>query len=235
MGTIWVRREAAARIVEARVAHSEVALDVGPGIRPQAFFRPAVHICAEPFLPYVERMRELHQGDERFVYLNCTWERALGLFPDKALDSVFALDVIEHLDKDEGRALLREAVRVAREQVVIHTPLGFFPQHHPPESNRDRWGMEGGDWQDHRSGWLPEDFEGDWDFVCCRQFHFLDHHDVPLAEPVGAFWAFLNLGAESRRLARVNPARVEQLVTLVADRTRPLRKRVTAWMGRQAS
>ena len=64
----------------------------------------------------------------RFVPFNGTWDQVLPLMPDASVDSVFALDVIEHMEKDDGLKFLREAERVARCQVMIFTPLvvAFF-------------------------------------------------------------------------------------------------------------
>ena len=49
--------------------------------------------------------------------------QALSLIPDKSLDVVVSLDVIEHLEKKDGLRLISEMERVAREQVVIFTPF----------------------------------------------------------------------------------------------------------------
>jgi hypothetical protein len=51
--------------------------------------------------------------------------------------------------------------------------------------------MNGGHWQDHRSGWEPADFpsgEG-WEIVACRDFHQRDAYGDKLSQPIGAMWA----------------------------------------------
>jgi hypothetical protein len=126
--------------------------------------------------------------DPRFLFFNATWDEVLPVIPDRSIDSVIALDVIEHLKYREGRRLLSEAVRISRKQVVIFTPLGFYRQSYA-RGDTDRWGMGGTYWQTHRSGWMPEDFPAEWRIVACADFHFLDEHDDPLPEPIGAFWA----------------------------------------------
>jgi hypothetical protein len=167
---------------------ARVVVDIGPGIRPQTILSPTTHICVEPFEPYVEKLREQVGEDPRFVFLNATWERVLPLMPDRSVDSVVALDVIEHLRPSEGKRFVKHAVRVARQQVVIFTPLGFFQQSYR-NGGMDRWGMKGGRWQTHRSGWSPDDFGRDWHVVACRDFHAVDEDEKPLDEPFGAFWA----------------------------------------------
>jgi hypothetical protein len=193
MNIAWVKRDELASAANHRIMHTQVVLDVGPGIRPQSYFEPGVHICIEPYLPYIERQQKVTNFDPRFVYLNSTWDVAMGLLPAKSVDSVFALDVIEHFEKQDGLKFLREAERVARHQIVIFTPLGYYPQAYDETHVRDRWGMDGGMWQAHHSGWLPEDFGEGWDFICCEAAHLVDQHEQLLDKPIGAIWAFRNL------------------------------------------
>jgi hypothetical protein len=115
------------------------------------------------------------------------WHEAVNFFPEKSVDTVFLVDVIEHLEKEEGRNLLALTEKIARKQVVVFTPLGFMPQHH--EDGKDAWGLNGADWQEHKSGWLPEDFSEDWQFFIAKEFHLIDNLLQPLEKPYGAFWA----------------------------------------------
>jgi SAM-dependent methyltransferase len=43
-------------------------------------------------------------------------------FPDSSFDSVLLLDVIEHLNDNDGRKLINESERVAAQRVVLSTP-----------------------------------------------------------------------------------------------------------------
>ena len=70
------------------------------------------------------------------------------LFSEDAFDAVIALDVIEHLEKEEGRTLIEKMRRVARRRVVLFTPNGFLPQ----EADENPW-------QEHKSGWTAAEFE----------------------------------------------------------------------------
>ena len=63
--------------------------------------------------------------------------------PDKSFDAVLALDLIEHLTKEQGFWLISQMERLARKKVVIFTPNGFVPQ--TPYDNNP--------WQAHISGW----------------------------------------------------------------------------------
>lgn len=180
-----------------RLLDAAVVLDIGPGICPQAYVNPCVHICAEPHLPYIHRLRQQTFADPRYVILNCTWQIAMKVLPDKSVDTVFAMDVIEHLTKEDGYELIREAQRVARQQVIIYTPWGFFPQSYEDPNKPDRWGLDGGFWQTHRSGWSPEDFDDKWEVLCCDAYHLVDQNEKALEKPFGAIWAICNLTAGS--------------------------------------
>lgn len=63
-------------------------------------------------------------------------------------DLALFIDVIEHLEKDEGWRVLDDLVRRAK-QVLVTTPLGFRPQE-----------IQGMPYETHRSGWYPWEFGG---------------------------------------------------------------------------
>ncbi len=199
MSVTWVERKEAKDAVRARVRRTDVVLDVGAGIRPMDYFRARTHLVVEPHKPYIETMLAGQKDPRRFVPLNGTWDQVLPLLPDDAVDSVFALDVVEHMEKEDGVKFLAEAERVARQQVMIFTPLGFFPQSYEHEGAEDRWGMDGAYWQTHRSGWDPEDFGDGWELVCCKAFHTKDDDGNPVDDPFGAIWAFRNFDGEPDR------------------------------------
>ena len=64
------------------------------------------------------------------------------MFEPASFDAVAALDVIEHLEKEEGYRLIETMERLARKVVVLSTPNGFLPQ-----SSDDN------ELQEHISGW----------------------------------------------------------------------------------
>jgi hypothetical protein len=69
------------------------------------------------------------------------------LFASRSIDAVVALDVIEHLERDAGIALVGRLERVARRRVVVFTPNGFVPQPGTAENP----------WQEHRAGFSADD------------------------------------------------------------------------------
>ena len=219
-GITYVSRTEALDLVSTKVEPVDVVLDLGPGICPQPFIKPHVHICVEAHRPYLERVQSKLGWDPRYVLVNATWDQVIGMFPDKSIDTVFALDFIEHLEKEDGLRMLREAERVARRQVVVYTPHGFFPQSYEDPNKPDRWGMDGGYWQTHRSGWDFEDFGDSWEFICCPDYLVLDEHNQPMEKPMGALWAFLNLG-QSAPQAPVEARRPFELFRSVLEQALP--------------
>ncbi len=151
---------------------------------------------------FTSDFRRLRTGSSGVLVLHGTAEEVVRLLPDKSVDSVFLLDVIEHLAKEDGHRLLGDCERVAREQIVLFTPLGFLLQEYAA-GEVDAWGYHGGQWQSHRSGWSPEDFGEDWDILASSEYHEVSAKDGPLPSPAGAFWAVRNLAraASSLRVA----------------------------------
>lgn len=70
-------------------------------------------------------MRVLSAVAPRLPVLCCGAE-ALPL-PDRSVDTVFALHLLEHVPADLGAAMLAEAVRVARRRVVVAVPYEDVP------------------------------------------------------------------------------------------------------------
>lgn len=170
-----------------RPAHT--LLDVGPGIRPQTLVACKTHVCVEPYAEYADILQREHP--ECLVF-NTSWADTIGRMGADSVDTVMIMDVIEHLEKEDGQALLRESERLARGQVIVFTPLGFIPQGDTEE--KDAWGLDGTAWQVHKSGWLPEDFPG-WEVIICTDYHRADAYGRPLDAPFGALLAVRDMGA----------------------------------------
>lgn len=68
-------------------------------------------------------------------------------FESGQFECVVALDVIEHLTREESVQLLEAMERIASKRVIVFTPNGFLPQA-PTQSNPH---------QEHRSGWTVDD------------------------------------------------------------------------------
>ncbi len=71
-------------------------------------------------------------------------------FQPKQFDACIAIDVIEHLTKEDGIKFMQDMERIARKRVVLFTPKGFLPQRHSAND----------DLQAHLSGWEPKEMNG---------------------------------------------------------------------------
>ena len=192
MSVQWFDRETLDRLIAEHIQHVDVVLDIGCGIRPQTFFRPRLHICCEPHPEYAQILRNYYAGISDVVILQGTAQEIMKVMPDDSIDSVFLIDFIEHLEKKEGRQFLLACERIARKQIVLFTPLGFMPQEYE-DSDVDAWGFHGGEWQVHKSGWTPDDFDESWNIFASRNYHTISGQGEPLNPPFGAFWAINNI------------------------------------------
>jgi len=208
----WTDAGSFVNTAKEKIYDADVVLDIGCGIRPQNYNNPRVHICCDPHKEYLNYLQKHYasfsdlsvlksfevnefctmrkESNASYVFINADWEKAIEIFPEKSVDTVFLMDVIEHLDKDKGKKLLEKTEKIARNQFVVFTPLGFISQEHDDE---DAWGMHGGELQKHRSGWMPEEFGDKYEFIACKDFHTYDAMGEKLSEPHGAFYAILNI------------------------------------------
>jgi len=185
----WVEKHELFPLAVRELQSVEVLLDIGCGIMPQRYVRPLVHVCCEPFGQYVGVLQDKVRGecDRRYIVLNATWGEAVRMFPERSVDSVFLVDVIEHVEREEAMALLKATERICRRQLALFTPLGFMPQHH--EDGKDAWGLDGGTWQEHKSGWQPGDFDATWRIFAAKSYHEADNLGRKFDTPYGAMWA----------------------------------------------
>ncbi len=135
--------------------------EIGPGIHPQTKYSHA-YIGIEPCDEYADKLEE-----RGLLVLRMTGLEGLQLLGK--VDSILLFDVLEHMPRDEGLAILDLCLQRARQQVVVFTTLGFIEQSYKP-GDKDAWGMNGCFWQTHRSGWQPEDFPG-WQVFADPVFH----------------------------------------------------------------
>ncbi len=98
------------------------------------------------YKPSIEELRKTKIHDE---YKIGNVLKLRTYFKPKSFDAVIALDVIEHLEKEEGYELLSQMESIARKKVIILTPFGFTEQH-PSDGNP---------YQIHKSGWYIDDFK----------------------------------------------------------------------------
>jgi hypothetical protein len=116
-------------------------LDLGCGWNSPAKFlhEPEVLVGVDGYKPDLDKAKLHGTHDE---YVSGDVRGAAALFPGRKFDACIAMDVIEHLTKDDGLQMLRSMEQLAGKRVVIFTPNGFVPQF-----------SEDGNLQQHLSGW----------------------------------------------------------------------------------
>jgi hypothetical protein len=123
-------------------------LDVGcgasPALRQLGVSRP---VGIDGYKPSVDKARELNTHDEMVLGDVRELDR---YFRPRQFDACVALDVIEHLVKEDGIKLMQAMERIAAKKVVFFTPSGFLPQKHAAND----------DLQEHLSGWEPSEMTG---------------------------------------------------------------------------
>lgn len=134
-------------------------VDIGAGIRPMQWYKPQQHVCVEPYGPYADRLRAAGYEVNQATATEALEGADPAAFSHAA---IYLLDVIEHMDKSLGQKVVQMMLAARPRQIVVFTPLGFLPQ-----QGADAWGLGGDYWQEHRSGWMPEDFPG-WEIEISR-------------------------------------------------------------------
>lgn len=103
-------------------------------------------VGVEGYAPSVALARESHTHDELILG---DVRQLVELFNGRRFDGCVALDLIEHLEKQQGLQLVQQMERLAVRKVLFLTPNGFLHQRH----------AEKADLQEHLSGWRPQEMK----------------------------------------------------------------------------
>ena len=135
------------RQLEDNLDDCKTILDVGCGdISPLRLLRGEYKLTGvDGYKPAIEASRKKGIHNE---YKALDIKDLNKYFKNKSFDAVVALDVIEHLKKEEGYKFLNDLERIAKKRVILVTPNGFVDQHNNTNNL-----------QEHLSGWSPNDFE----------------------------------------------------------------------------
>jgi hypothetical protein len=140
-------------------------LDVACGLSLKSKYIPAqVRVGVDIHEPYFAHI----ESDAPYAVVKYDIRRLRDIFIPKSFDLVIALDIIEHITKEEGLELMRQCEEIARKAVIIETPSGYVPQ------NIDIQGHGGDEWQTHRSGWERAEFEERGYKVLGREYKMQD-------------------------------------------------------------
>ncbi len=134
-------------LIEKEVKGCRNLLDVGCGSNSpvHTFSNKLYCIGVDAFAPSIEKSQKkgIHREYYQINILDIDKK-----FQQKSFDCTIALDVIEHLMKEDGYLLLDKMESIALKKVIIFTPNGFIEQ-------GDRFKNP---WQVHLSGWTKDDF-----------------------------------------------------------------------------
>lgn len=131
------------KIIEKELVGCRTLLDVGcGGFSPLKDLNKKMQksVGVDAFKPSIDAAKKRRTHTENKV-MNILKLRSF--FKDKSFDCIVALDLIEHLTKEEGNKLLNDLEKIARKKVIIFTPNGFVPQGE----------YDGNTYQIHKSGW----------------------------------------------------------------------------------
>ncbi len=125
-------------------------LDVACGLSLKSKYIAAqIRVGVDIYEKYFERI----ETDVPYVVIKHDVRKLNEIFIPKSFDLVIALDVIEHLEKQESLDMIAQCEKIARKAVMLETPKGYVPQ------NLDILGLEGHEYQTHRCGWEVDELE----------------------------------------------------------------------------
>ncbi|HRH26894.1 MAG TPA: class I SAM-dependent methyltransferase [Parcubacteria group bacterium] len=125
-------------------------LDVACGLSFKSKYIPAqVRVGVDIYEEYFKHI----ESDVPYAVVKYDVRKLREIFMPKSFDLVIALDVIEHLEKEDALSMIKQCEEIAKLGVVLETPKGYIPQ------NLDIQGHGGHEWQTHRCGWEPEELE----------------------------------------------------------------------------
>ena len=135
------------RVFKSSLKGVHTLLDVGCGANsPIQYLNPKPHVVVglDAFMPSIEKSKA---NGIHHKYLNMNFSEMAQHIEQDSYDCVLANDVLEHLEKKEGKKFIKTLEKIAKKKVIIFTPNGFVPQE-PFENNP---------WQRHLSGWSVEE------------------------------------------------------------------------------
>ena len=129
--------------LKSEVGPSGTLLDLGCGNdSPAKFLDAEFKVGVDIYDPYIKesKKRKLHNA---YMLADVTKLE----FKRKSFDTVLALDIIEHLNKEDAVKLIKKMESWAKKKIVIYTPNGFLHQEE----------YDNNPFQIHKSGWSVDE------------------------------------------------------------------------------
>jgi SAM-dependent methyltransferase len=120
-------------------------LDLGCGYNsPIQYCKIPFSVGVELFEPYLKesKRKRIHNR-----YIKADIKKID--FEPKSFDAVIAIEVLEHLEKEEGQKLIANMEKWARKKIIISTPNGYLYQTE----------VDGNPLQEYKSGWSVEELK----------------------------------------------------------------------------
>lgn len=125
-------------------------LDVGCGLSLKSkFLAPRIIVGVDIYEPYLKAI----ESSVPYVVVKYDVRKLKDIFLADSFDVVYAIDIIEHLERKDSLDLINQCKKIARKALVIETPNGYIPQ------DIDILGYGAHKYQTHRSGWGVKDLE----------------------------------------------------------------------------
>ena len=152
-------------------------LDVACGLSLKSkYINADIRVGVDIYEPYFQHI----ETKVPYVVVKYDVRKLREIFMPKSFDMVIAIDIVEHIEKGESLSMMSQCEEIARKAVIIETPKGYIPQ------NLDIQGHGGHEWQTHRSGWEPEEFQARGYKTFLREYTMTDakrHSDITDIEP----------------------------------------------------
>jgi len=127
-------------------------LDVACGLSLKSRFltpTPKIIIGVDIYEPYLKNIK----ADVPYALVKYDVRKLKDIFLPNSFDIVYAIDILEHLERKESIGLIKQLKEIAKKAIVIETPKGFIPQ------DIDIQGYGAHKYQTHRSGWNVNELE----------------------------------------------------------------------------
>ena len=173
-------------ILQKEIGDSKNVLDVGCGNNSpighlkKTFYSEGVDIY--PKCVRVSRKNNYHDsyrlGDVR---------KLSDFYKYKSFDTLVAIDVIEHLTKQESLKMISQMEKIARKKVILMTPRGYI----------DQGAYDGNPYQVHHSGWTKKELQDlGYKVYGLRGLKYLRDDAATIRFSPWIFWGFLSFISE---------------------------------------